>query len=238
MTYRGDRGPARQFGHRQRHAGVRGRAGVCYRAGTGAAASGRQRFHARGGAPVPAASSRGGRTEASRVGMNAARKTTAVVANAGTHNHRQTLWRGQAVAAEHITSPCGYGSRLKAGTTGERSDSNVKQLAVVIVREGDDPVFPRRRCLPSDVAEYWMPAFAGMTVEFEEGYELAFSRRFASELCVSFHPPQTEGAGKAGCWLHPWVPCNKKHGGRTTGQPEHSGFPCAMVLRFPSCSSR
>src|SRR5262245_50832935 len=26
-----------------------------------------------------------------------------------------------------------------------------------------------------------------------------------------------EGAGKAGCWLHPWVPCNKKHGGRTTG---------------------
>jgi hypothetical protein len=31
---------------------------------------------------------------------------------------------------------------------------------------------------------------------------------------------RTEGAGKAGCWLHPWVPCNKKHGGRTTGQPK------------------
>jgi hypothetical protein len=28
---------------------------------------------------------------------------------------------------------------------------------------------------------------------------------------------KTEGAGKAGCRLHPWVPCNKKHGGRTTG---------------------
>jgi hypothetical protein len=26
-----------------------------------------------------------------------------------------------------------------------------------------------------------------------------------------------EGAGKAGCRLHPWAPCNKKHGGRATG---------------------
>jgi hypothetical protein len=32
-----------------------------------------------------------------------------------------------------------------------------------------------------------------------------------------FRPEITEGAGKAGCRLHPWVPCNKKHGGRTTG---------------------
>jgi hypothetical protein len=47
-----------------------------------------------------------------------------------------------------------------------------------------------------------------------------------------------EGAGKAGCRLHPWVPCNKKHGGRTTGSTGSSGFPCAMVLRFPSCSPR
>ena len=30
-------------------------------------------------------------------------------------------------------------------------------------------------------------------------------------------PLQIEGAGKTGCWLHPWVPCNKKHGSRTTG---------------------
>ncbi len=50
---------------------------------------------------------------------------------------------------------------------------------------------------------------------------LAFSRRFASEVCFSFHPPRIEeGAGKAGCRLHPWAPCNKKHGGRTTGQPK------------------
>src|SRR6476660_8076210 len=33
-------------------------------------------------------------------------------------------------------------------------------------------------------------------------------------LCPS---PREEGAGKAGCRLHPWAPCNKKHGGRATG---------------------
>ena len=47
-----------------------------------------------------------------------------------------------------------------------------------------------------------------------------------------------EGAGKAGCRSHPWVPCNKKHGGRTTGVTGNSGFPCAMVLRLTSCSPR
>src|SRR6201999_4094959 len=49
------------------------------------------------------------------------------------------------------------------------------------------------------------------------GYESAFSRRIAPEVCISFHPLNGEGAGKAGCWLHPWTPCNKKHGGRATG---------------------
>ncbi len=44
--------------------------------------------------------------------------------------------------------------------------------------------------------------------------------RILATLCVRvlrhFHP-RREGAGKAGRRLHPWVPCNKKHGGRTTG---------------------
>src|SRR5262249_46466610 len=44
-------------------------------------------------------------------------RTVVVPAKAGTHNHREGLWREQAVAAEHITSPCGYGSRVKPGTT-------------------------------------------------------------------------------------------------------------------------
>jgi hypothetical protein len=36
-------------------------------------------------------------------------------------------------------------------------------------------------------------------------------------FCMNVALERTEGAGKAGCRLHPWVPCNKKHGGRTTG---------------------
>jgi hypothetical protein len=39
-----------------------------------------------------------------------------------------------------------------------------------------------------------------------------------SGLCKLDLPRRNEGAGKAGCRLHPWVPCNKKHGGRTTGE--------------------
>jgi hypothetical protein len=32
---------------------------------------------------------------------------------------------------------------------------------------------------------------------------------------------------------------SKKHMSKvTTGTPKHSGIPCAMVLRFPSCSPR
>jgi hypothetical protein len=86
--------------------------------------------------------------------------------------------------------------------------------------KADDPVFQRRLNWNRKAAGYWMPAFAGMTVEFGERYESASSRRVAPELCISFRPLNEEGAGKAGCWLHPWVPCNKKHGGRTTGSTE------------------
>ncbi|MGY3618949.1 hypothetical protein ACVJGD_005145 [Bradyrhizobium sp. USDA 10063] len=34
--------------------------------------------------------------------------------------------------------------------------------------KADDLVFQRRQCLRSDAAGYWMPAFAGMTVEYSE----------------------------------------------------------------------
>jgi len=39
-----------------------------------------------------------------------------------------------------------------------------------------------------------------------------------------------EGAGKAGCWPHPWPACKQKAGGVTTGLAKSSGLPCAMVL--------
>jgi len=44
-----------------------------------------------------------------------------------------------------------------------------------------------------------------------------------------------EGAGKAGCRLHPWAPCNKKHGGRTTGEPEQRRL--SLRNGFNGCSA-
>jgi hypothetical protein len=43
---------------------------------------------------------------------------------------------------------------------------------------------------------------------------------------------ETEGAGNAGCGLHPWSACNKKARGRTTGSAGAAGIPRAMVLRL------
>ena len=46
-----------------------------------------------------------------------------------------------------------------------------------------------------------------------------------------------EGAGKAGCRLHPWVPCNKKHGGRTTGSTGITPtFPAQWFTAYPALS--
>jgi len=47
------------------------------------------------------------------------------------------------------------------------------------------------------------------------GYDFAISRRECTRV-VAFISRPIEGAGKAGCRLHPWVPC-KKARGRTTG---------------------
>jgi hypothetical protein len=61
-------------------------------------------------------------------------------------------------------------------------------------------------------------------------HALAFSRRVSPEFCSLRPAPfQSEGAGKAGCRLHPWVPCKKSTGVGPQVQPETSGFPCAMV---------
>ena len=60
----------------------------------------------------------------------------------------------------------------------------------------------------------------------------AFPRRDAPEVCISFaRPNRTEGAGKAGCTLHPRsrVQCAQKCAHEHTGQRRHPGFPCAMV---------
>src|SRR5689334_17369641 len=56
----------------------------------------------------------------------------------------------------------------------------------------------------------------------------------ASGFCVILVPQKTEGAGNAGCTTHP-LPCvqNKKDARRPTQvRRNHSGTPCAMVLRL------
>src|SRR5258706_1077972 len=47
---------------------------------------------------------------------------------------------------------------------------------------------------------------------------------------------EAEGAGKAGCRLHPWVPCKKKHGGRTTGSTGNIRLSLRDGLRLTSRS--
>jgi len=64
------------------------------------------------------------------------------------------------------------------------------------------------------------------------------SRGLIRPSFARFAPLKAEGAGKAGCWPHPWSACNKKARGRTTGTSRTSGLPCAMVLTAAPCSPR
>jgi hypothetical protein len=93
----------------------------------------------------------------------------------------------------------------------------------------DDDGPCRRDVFASDVKE--------PDVKESEGCAPAFSRRKTPEACGRFTLLRNEeGAGNAGCRSHPWAPCNKKHGGRTTGTAgafQHSlrdGFTAYFVL--------
>ena len=68
----------------------------------------------------------------------------------------------------------------------------------------------------------------------------AFSRLKKSEACITFSL-KTEGAGNAGCLLHPRSRVQCARGSAHTSiqvQPEHSGIPCAMGLRLMPRSPR
>ena len=61
------------------------------------------------------------------------------------------------------------------------------------------------------------------------------------KFCGSFRPLQSEGAGNAGCALHPRSRVRFAQAKMHTSiqvQRRASGLPCAMVLRRTSCSSR
>jgi hypothetical protein len=87
-----------------------------------------------------------------------------------------------------------------------------------------------------------VPAFAGTTTwtNFQKCTS-AFSRRDAPEVCVNFRALKSEGAGNAGCTLHPRSRvqnCAKKTHTSIQVQRRQSDIPCAMVLRLISRSPR
>ena len=52
------------------------------------------------------------------------------------------------------------------------------------------------------------------------------------EVCTIFRPQEAEGAGKAGCALHPAVSrakCTENAHTSIQVQRKHSGLPCAVV---------
>ncbi len=56
---------------------------------------------------------------------------------------------------------------------------------------------------------------------------------FARGLILDVSPSSTEGAGNAGCALHPWPPVQKKSTGVSNqGYTASTGIPCTMVLRL------
>jgi hypothetical protein len=72
-------------------------------------------------------------------------------------------------------------------------------------------------------------------------YDSAISRRAAPELSMTSPPQQEEGAGNAGCLLHPRSRvqmCAKETHTSIQVQSEHPGIPCAMVLRLIPRSPR
>ena len=71
------------------------------------------------------------------------------------------------------------------------------------------------------------------------GHTSALSRPNSPELCKDNVPRKTEGAGKAGCPMHPQprTQTKKRTSIVTTGSPQRSGLPCAMVLTAYSALS-
>ena len=72
-------------------------------------------------------------------------------------------------------------------------------------------------------------------------YDFSFSRRDTPEVCLILVSQREEGAGNAGCLLHPRSRvqrCAKKTHTSIQVQSEQSGIPCAMALRLMPCSPR
>jgi hypothetical protein len=84
-----------------------------------------------------------------------------------------------------------------------------------------------------------MDCFVASLLAMTPRYSLAISPRDPREFCRKhLRLLKIEGAGKAGCPKHPRPVCiGRKHTVVTTGTPETSGLPCAMVLTVSSVIS-
>ncbi len=60
----------------------------------------------------------------------------------------------------------------------------------------------------------------------------ALATEYVRVLLLASRPLQSEGAGKAGCRLHPWVPCKKSTGVGPQVQPETLRLSLRDGLRF------
>jgi hypothetical protein len=94
----------------------------------------------------------------------------------------------------------------------------------------------RRECVPDDKVpreqsikpQRKMDCFASLAMTSKQ--TTSRSQRNAPELCI-YSSPKMEGAGNAGCPLHPQPPVQcRKHRGRSHRYPGTPGIPCAMVL--------
>src|ERR1700756_586191 len=77
--------------------------------------------------------------------------------------------------------------------------------------------------------------FAGLPLPADDvTHEAMFSRRRCVRGLHRLALENAEGAGKAGCPLHPWTPRKKKCAERVNHRYRriHSGLPCANGLRL------
>ena len=103
-----------------------------------------------------------------------------------------------------------------------------------VQREGWVPVLQRiiSRSLSSGGASRRPVGSCGAAPGTQDTCIRPLATQTAPELCINFVPRKTEGAGKTGCPMHPQprMQNEKAYEVVTTGSPERSGLPCAMVL--------
>jgi hypothetical protein len=123
-------------------------------------------------------------------------------AKAGAHNHRPRLLKE---AVSHLAKAIGaWGYRSRIGA--------------------------RCRSLVRDDGGGFAGAVARLRFDFQTaGGMRPRSRGSMRPRFASISPTfGEEGAGKAGCRLHPWVPCKESTGVGPQVNRRHPGFPCAM----------